>query len=103
MNGANPEIHDLLQEFTAYALLGIQAEMLDSHENDNAAARELVLRNCLWVNAKYSQTLEALAALRAFSGDKKMADAYICGYYRGLKTAAWSMQPRATKLKRKRK
>ena len=42
----------------------------------------------MWMMLPYPQTLEAVAT-SYFAGDKKMADSYICGYYRGLKTAAW--------------
>jgi hypothetical protein len=36
-----------------------------------------------------------------FAGNKKMADAYICGYYRGLKMAAFKFKlpPRPPKRK----
>lgn len=57
---------------------------------------------CLWMDTSYPRTLEALAKLPEFAGNEKMADAYICGYYRGLKMAAFELT-RKHKSKRKRR
>ena len=92
MNEANPEIHDVLKEFTRAAFPCVLAAMPYSQED---------VKGCLWMVTTYPQTLEAVAALPAFAGDKKMADAYICGYYRGLMTAASLLQPaKPTRKKR---
>jgi hypothetical protein len=61
---------------------------------------------CLWMVASYPKTLKALMKLDEFAGNARMADAYICGYYRGLKKAAFRMNkfklpPRPPKRKLK--
>lgn len=87
MNGAGASIYDALKKFTANVFPLIESEVRDSTEED--------MKWSCWMAQTYPETLAALARLPDFSGNKGMADAYICGYYRGLSRAAWLLSPRS--------
>ena len=48
----------------------------------------------LWSCEDYPKWLKALMKLPVFKGDERMADAYICGYHRGLIDARWLLTRR---------
>lgn len=47
------------------------------------------IERCSWEVPSYPQTLKALAKLPEFAGNKEKADAYLCGYVRGLRMMAF--------------
>jgi hypothetical protein len=46
----------------------------------------------VWAAKSYPSTLKALAKHPDFRCNQKMADAYICGYWRGLQDAVFELQ-----------
>lgn len=51
---------------------------------------------CSFFTPAYGFALSALEQLSAFKGNKRVADAYILGYYRGLQEAAFRLRPPKT-------
>jgi hypothetical protein len=85
MNGAGAIIAKTLRKFTKKHFQEIAGIM-----QDPAITREDA-DWCLWMVKDYPQTLNALAKLPDFGGNKKMADAYLCGYWRGIQEAAFRL------------
>jgi hypothetical protein len=60
---------------------------------------------CTWMNESYPATMKALLKLEHYFGTgpsaRKAADAYICGYYRGLQEAAWRLREQTLATKRR--
>jgi hypothetical protein len=104
MNGVGTELGKALRQWTMKVFPSI-LHVLNTERVSRADTDK-----CMWIDDDYPQLLETIAALPDFGGDKKMADAYLCGYRRGLRQAGWQMlynfealEPQLAELERQRK
>lgn len=56
-----------------------------------------------WMAGSFPETLAALLKLPDFKDNPERADAYLCGYYRGLRAAAVASVPRAKRQSKRPK
>ena len=83
MNGPGTGIEKILRKFRAAVL-----PMLCAF---NPEVKKADLDWWLWSNNKYPAAFKALTKHRQFR-NRVMADAYICGYYRGLRDACYELK-----------
>jgi hypothetical protein len=98
MNGPGTGIEKILRRFRKESLGMIFIVLPDLQ-------RPKDLDWSCWGADSYPATLKALAAHKHFDS-KKMADAYICGYWRGLRDSAYELtreRPKRRKPSKRRK
>jgi hypothetical protein len=86
MNGTGSGIDAILRRFKkeALAFLRPTAPLMSRADLDW----------CLWSCSLYPATLKGLTAHKDFDS-RKMADAYLCGYSRGLRDAVYELTKRS--------
>jgi hypothetical protein len=89
MNGNGASIGKALRSFTSAVLPDIVTSEMPRTRADTDW--------CLWSHPAYPAALKALMNLPVFTDNERSADAYICGYYRGLKEAVFQFDVRMSK------
>ena len=97
MEGTGEVMGKALAKFTDAIFEGLVSRV--TGPNFTKADRHI----CMWMHRSYPATMRALLRLKHYFGEgpsaKQAADAYMCGYYRGLQEAVWRLRehPLATK------
>src|SRR5262249_30849260 len=96
MQGAGPSIGKALRRWGRDVLLFVAEDPPMNREDADW---------CMWARKDYPAVLKALMKLREFKDDldESKADAYICGYYRGIREAVFLLNVRIDRQKPKRK